>query len=138
MSMKEFDLMNEICEKIAQVAIEIGEMDLTISQFQDKGYKKSARLYADMQLTQLEQLQQLTLFLTGLLIPDTEDKEDAEEVSEESEDEEAEEDTEEDEAPAKRIPAKYPAETHRPIDRRYANAKPVSRKAGYSNGKHSK
>lgn len=142
--MENFDLMKEVCEKIASVAIDIGEMDLTISKLQDKGYSESAELYVEMQLSELDQLHKLVLFLTGLLIPQDGEKEDEDESEMEEveipytpEREDVDDDEKIDEAKAKKLRALY-ANSNRVIPAKVKNAKPVSRKAGIERGKYAK
>ena len=137
--MENFDLMQKICEKIASTAIEIGDMDVAISSFQDRGYSKTAELYVEMQLTELEQLQKLTLFLTGLLIPDASKKDDKESKDD---DKEQADDTLEDTDKGKNEPPKEiiarKMRTTRAVPERTVPVLPVSRKAGYEHGKRSK
>lgn len=150
--MENFDLMSEVCGKIAAVATEIGRMDIAISSFQDKGYKKSAELYVDMQLKELDQLHNLVLFLTGLLIPEPVKKQDeGSDEEQESESSNEEPDEEDFDFPpndeAKRRGELAFQQIHEKMNRndygkqtnRYSNrivqAKPVSRKAGSINGK---
>jgi hypothetical protein len=140
--MGNFDLMNEICGKIAEMAIDIGKLDVSISELQDKGYKNTAELYVNMQLTELDQLQNLVLFLSNLLIPESGDK------SGNKSDDDSERDDEEDgeriisagyrSSENKNNPENARDRTNTAIRRDFRqneHANPVVRKAGYTGGK---
>ena len=140
-------MIREVCGKISSLAIDVGEMDITITKLQDKGYKQSAELYVELQLAELDQLHKLTLFLTDLLMPEEKNKKTGAnnerntsnqfQIKKEYIDEDDEDAIDEEKAKElKEIYSNLMKNSATTSNRNYAN--PVLRKAGYERGKHAK
>ena len=69
-----FNTVKEICGKISASANQIAEYEESIKQLENHGEKTAADLFAEVQEFSLEQLQSLTLLLTGILVPGQEEE----------------------------------------------------------------
>ena len=69
-----FSVVQEICNKISTSALQIAEYEKSILQFQNHGEKVAGDQFCEVQSYALEQLQKLTLLLTGILVPQQEEE----------------------------------------------------------------
>lgn len=72
--MEEFNQVKEICAKIGSAAETIAEYEESIIRLQDHGNAVAAEAFIESQSFALEQLQKMTLLLTGILVPQQEEE----------------------------------------------------------------
>lgn len=84
--MEEFNIVKEVCGKVASCSEQIAELEESIVRMHSHGEKDMAEKMAEVQVTALEQLQKLALILTECLVAE-EEEESGEEAGEVNEDE---------------------------------------------------
>ena len=76
--MEGFNPVGAICVKIASAAYSIAEYEDSIIELQNHSEKELADSFVDVQAGMLEQLQKLTIALTGIIFPEKFELEDSE------------------------------------------------------------
>lgn len=72
--MDEFNPIKEICMKIQAASAAISDYEESIVRLQNHGEHSAAETFLESQGFALEQLQSLTLLLTGMLVPEQEEE----------------------------------------------------------------
>lgn len=72
--MEEFNPICEICNRIIAAAEQIAQYEKSIVQLQAHGENSAMEAFAEAQVLSLEQLQKLTVHITGVLIPEQEEE----------------------------------------------------------------
>ena len=72
--MEDFNTVKEICGKICAAANQIAEYEESIKRLEEHGEHVAAEQFIDVQEFSLDQLQQLILLLTGILLPGQEEE----------------------------------------------------------------
>lgn len=72
--MDEFNTIKEICAKIQAASAAISDYEESIIRLQNHGEHSAEQTFLESQSFALEQLQSLTLLLTGMLVPEQEEE----------------------------------------------------------------